>query len=45
MPRQLKHLNNFDVSFIPSEEIAPNNLEEKVANDVTKIARTTLSDI
>ena len=43
--RQLKYLNNFEVSFIPSEEIAPNNLEENVANDVTKIASTMLVDI
>jgi len=43
--RQLNHLNNFEVSLIPSDEITPNNLEEKVANDVTKIARTTLVDI
>ena len=43
--KQLNHLNNFDVSFIPSEETTPKNLEEKVANDVTKIARTTLIDI
>jgi hypothetical protein len=45
MLRQLKYLNNFEVSFIPSEEIAPNNLEENVANDVTKIASTMLVDI
>jgi hypothetical protein len=43
--RQLKYLNNFEVSFIPSEEIAPNNLDEKVAREVTKIARTILVDI
>ena len=43
--RQLNHLNNFEVSFIPCEEIAPKNLEEKVARDVTKIARNILVDI
>ena len=43
--RQLNHLNNFEVSFIPFDEITPKNLEEKVARDVTKIARTTLVDI
>ena len=43
--KQLNHLNNFDVSFIPFEETAPKNLDEKVANEVTKIARTTLVDI
>ena len=32
-------------SFIPSEETTPKNLEEKVATEVTKIARTTLIDI
>jgi hypothetical protein len=42
--RQLNHLNNFEVSFILADEITPNNLEEKVAKEVTKIARTTLTD-
>ena len=41
----LNHLNNLDVSFIPFDEITPKNLEEKVAIDVTKIARTILIDI
>jgi hypothetical protein len=31
--------------LIPSEDTTPKNLEEKVAIDVTKIARTTLIDI
>ena len=43
--RQLNHLNNFEVSFIPFDEMTPNNLEEKVASDVTIIASTTLVDI
>ena len=43
--RQLKYLNNFEVSFIPFDEITPNNLDEKVAREVTKIARTMLVDI
>ena len=43
--KQLNHLNNFEVSFIPFDEIKASNLEEKVARDVTKIARTTLVDI
>jgi len=43
--RQLNHLNNFEVSFIPFDEMTPKNLEENVASDVTKIARTTLVDI
>ena len=43
--KQLNHQNNFEFSFITSEEIAPKNLDEKVANDVTKIARSALVDI
>ena len=43
--RQLNHLNNFEFSLIPCEEITPKNLEEKVASEVTKIARITLADI
>jgi hypothetical protein len=43
--KQLNHLNNFEVSFIPLEETTPKNLEEKVANDVTRIASAALTDI
>jgi hypothetical protein len=41
----LNHLNNFEVSFIPFDEITPKNLDKKVAKEVTRIARTVLVDI
>ena len=40
--QQLNHLKIFEFSFIFSEVRTPKNLEEKVAREVTNIARTTL---
>ena len=43
--KQLNHLKIFEFYFIFSDVITPKILEEKVANEVTKIARNTLFDI
>ena len=43
--KQLNHLKILEFSFIFSDVITPKILEEKVANEVTKIARNTLFDI
>ena len=40
--KQLNHLKIFEFSFIFSEVITPKILDEKVAQDVTNIASTTL---
>ena len=41
----LNHLKILEFSCIFSEVITPKNLDEKVAKDVTNIARNTLFDI
>jgi hypothetical protein len=43
--RQLNHLKSFEVSLIFTDDINPKNLERKVANDVTKIAKKILTAI